>query len=162
MLPSDFDIFSASVSTMPLCIQMRAKGRAAAVDRERGAQLGLGHHRALDVPGGATSPPGRVPARVLALLARFPEREVEWALLERLRARLLALVHVPGTAVGELAVALEAGGPEVDVAARLVGVAALDEVGYQGDDAIHGLRGQGLRIGAPEAEPVGVLEVGAR
>ena len=32
MFPSDFDIFSASVSTIPLCIQTRAKGRPAASD----------------------------------------------------------------------------------------------------------------------------------
>ena len=32
MLPSDFDIFSASVSIMPLCIQIRAKPRPAASD----------------------------------------------------------------------------------------------------------------------------------
>ena len=32
MLPSDFDIFSASVSIIPLCIQSRAKGRPAASD----------------------------------------------------------------------------------------------------------------------------------
>ena len=32
MLPSDFDIFSASVWTIPLCIQTRANGRPAASD----------------------------------------------------------------------------------------------------------------------------------
>ncbi len=32
MLPSDFDIFSAPASTIPLCIQARAKGRPAASD----------------------------------------------------------------------------------------------------------------------------------
>jgi hypothetical protein len=32
MFPSDFDIFAASVSTIPLCIQARANGRPAASD----------------------------------------------------------------------------------------------------------------------------------
>src|SRR4029077_20183873 len=96
--------------------------RAAAVDREGRPQLRLGHHRALDMPGGTATAPGRVPARVLPLLVRFPEREVEPVLLQRLRARLLALVHVLGPAVGELAVTLEAADAEVDVTAGLVGV----------------------------------------
>src|SRR5215213_8459076 len=56
---------------------------AAAVDREGGAELLLGHHRALDVPGGPSRPPWRVPARVLVGLVRLPEGEVEPVLLQR-------------------------------------------------------------------------------
>src|SRR6202012_5273382 len=111
----------------------------AAVDGEGGAQLPLGHHRALDVPRRAAGAPGRVPGGVLALLGRLPEGEVEAFLLEAGGARLLALVHVLGTAVGELAVVGEAADAEVDVAARLVGVAALDQVGDQLDDPVHRL-----------------------
>ena len=163
MLPSDFDIFSASVSIIPLCIQIRANGRPAASDwaisfswwgktrsepppwiANDGAQLGLGHRRALDVPAGPARAPGRVPAGVLAVLVRLPEGEVERVLLERVRARLLALVHVLGAAVGELAVAAEAADAEVDVAAGLVGVAGLDQVGDQRDDP-------GDRLASPAA-----------
>ena len=84
---------------------------------------------------GPPRPPGRVPAGVLALLVGLPEGEVEAVLLERARTGLLALVHVLGAAVGELAVAVEAADAEVDVAAGLVGVAGLDQLGDQGDDA---------------------------
>ena len=150
MLPSDFDIFSASRLDHPVVHPDPREGPprrlglgdlvlvvgkdevgAAAVDRERRPQLGLGHRRALDVPAGPPRPPGRVPGGVLARLVGLPEGEVERVLLERGRARLLALVHVLGAAVGELAVVGEAADPEVDVAARLVGVAGVDQLGDQ-------------------------------
>ena len=153
MLPSDFDIFSASVSTIPLCIQRRANGRPAASDCAISFSW-WGKTRsepppwiANDGPSSASAiaehsmcqpgpprPPGRVPARVLALLVRLPEGEVERVLLERRRPRLLSLVHVLGAPVGELAVAVEAAHAEVDVAAGLIGVPGLDQVGDQGDD----------------------------
>ena len=55
---------------------------AAAVDRELEAEQLLGHRRALDVPARPAVAPGARPERVLALLARLPEREVERRLLE--------------------------------------------------------------------------------
>ena len=143
MFPSDFDIFSASVSTIPLCIQSRAKGRPAASDwaisfswwgktrsepppwiaKAAPSSCSAITEHSMCQPG-RPGPQGESQLRVLALLVRLPEREVERVLLQRGRARLLALVHVLGAAVGELAVAVEAADPEVDVAARLVGVAA--------------------------------------
>ena len=180
MLPTDFDIFSSSSWTIPLCIQIRARGtpRAASVwaisfswwgktrsepppwIAKSGPSSLLGHRRALDVPAGPALPPGRGPAGVLVGLARLPEREVERVLLQRLGARLLALVHLVGVAVRELAVAVEAADAEVDVAARLIGVPGLDQRLDQGDDLRDRLRGQRLGVGAAEPEPVGVLDVG--
>ncbi len=135
--------------------------RATPVDGELGPQLLLGHHRALDVPGRPPRAPGGLPARVLAFLGRLPEGEVEAALLQQRRARLLALVHLLGVAVGELAVAVEAADAEVDVAASLVGVAALDQVGDHRDDPVDRLGRQRLGVRAAEAEGAGVFEVGA-
>src|SRR4029453_18347914 len=94
--------------------------RAAAVDLERHAQHGLGHRRALDVPPGSALAPGRLPPAVLALLAALPEREVLRRLLELGGVVPLALLHLLEGAVRELAVALERGDPEVDIAAALV------------------------------------------
>ena len=91
MFPTDFDIFSSAIRIIPLCIQMRASGTlagalglgdlvlvmgedevdAAAVDLEVGAQLLLGHRRALDVPAGAPLAPGALPRGVLAWLRAF-------------------------------------------------------------------------------------------
>ena len=129
---------------MPLCIQTRASGRPraasvwaisfswcgktrsdpAAVDLEVDAEDLLGHRRALDVPARPPLAPGRRPARVLALLARLPEREVLRRLLELGGVVALALLHLLERAVRELAVAVEARHAEVDVAAGRVGVAA--------------------------------------
>ena len=133
----------------------------AAVDREVGAEELLGHRRALDVPPRTPLPPRRGPTAVLVGLARLPQREVQRVFLQGLGTRLLALVHVGGVAVRELAVAGEAADPEVDVAARLVRVVALDQGLDQGHDLADRLRRQGLLLGAAEAEAVGVLDVGA-
>ena len=102
---------------------------------------------------GRPGPQGESQRGVLALLVRLPEREVERVLLERCRPGLLALVHLVRVAVGELAVAVEAAHPEVDVAAALVGVAALDQGLDQGDDLRDRLRGERLGVGTAEAEP---------
>ena len=182
MLPSDFDIFAASVSTIPLCIQTRANGRPAASDwaisfswwgktrsepppwiANDGAQLRLGHHRALDVPAGPPRAPGRVPAwcpRPLCAPSRGRSRAD--SSFSEAESGLLALVHVLGAAVGELAVAGEAADPEVDVARRTRRRARLDQLGDQRDDPADRLGGQRLGVGPAQAEPVGVLEVGAR
>src|SRR5688572_23583413 len=107
MLPTDLAIFSsAAVSTMPLCIQIRASGLrrlvlmvwehevgAAAVHGELEAQQVLGHGGALDVPTRPALPPGARPGGVLAVLAPLPESEVEPVLLEVVGAGLLALIH---------------------------------------------------------------------
>ncbi len=173
MLPTDFDIFSSSVWTIPLCIQIRARGEpagglglgdlvlvmgedevgAAAVDREVGAELGFSAiaEHSMCQPG-RPSPQGESQARVLARLARLPEREVERVLLELGAAGLLALVHLVGVAVRELAVAVEAADPEVDVTPGLVGVPALDQRLDQRDDLGDRLGRQRLGVGAAEAE----------
>jgi hypothetical protein len=164
---------------MPLCIQKRAAAggrglgyfvlvvredqvRAAAVDLEVHAQDRLRHGRALDVPARPALAPGRLPERVLALLARLPEREVLRRLLELRRVVALALLHVLERAVRELAVVRERSDAEIDVAARLVGVPALHERLDEGDDLVDRLAGLGLGVGAAEPERLGVVDVGGR
>ncbi len=71
----------------------------------------------------------------------------------------LSLLHLLPRAVGELAVAVEARHAEVHVAARGVGVAALDEGGDQVDDRPDRLRRARLVVGPAEAEAVGVALV---
>ena len=51
--------------------------RPAAVDVEAHAQQLLGHRGALDVPARPAAAPGGLPGRVLPLLGRLPQREVE-------------------------------------------------------------------------------------
>ena len=134
--------------------------RSAAMDLEVHAQERLGHRRALDVPARPALAPGRVPVDVLPLLARLPEREVLRRLLELGRVVALALLHLLERPVGELAVAVEAGDAEVDVTARLVGVAALDQRLDQLDDLRDRLARLRLVVGAPDAERLGVRQVG--
>src|SRR2546423_15388858 len=98
---------------------------AAAVDLEARAEELLREHRALDVPPRPTSPPGRVPGRVLALLVRLPEGEVARILLQGIRFLLLDLVR---PLAGEAAVLREARHPEIDVALDRVRVPGVDEL----------------------------------
>ena len=56
---------------------------AAAVDLKSDPEPLLGHRRALDVPARPAAAPGREPDRVLAVLVRLPQREVERVLLQR-------------------------------------------------------------------------------
>jgi hypothetical protein len=162
---------------MPLCIHSRVSSalrglvlvmgehqvRAAAVDVEAHAQQLLGHRRALDVPTRPPLAPGRRPAGVLAGLARLPQGEVQGILLARqlrpLPTVVLALVHVLQTAVGKASVAGVRAHAEVDVAARLVGVATLDQGADVLDDRPDRLRREGLVVGSAEAQRVGVGDV---
>ena len=129
------------------------------MDLEVGAQQLLGHGRALDVPAGPALAPRRGPLGVLALLVRLPQREVARALLELGGVVALALAHLQRRAVGQLAVGREAVHAEVHVAAGLVGVAALDQVGDQRHDRVHGGRRLGLVVGAAQAQARGVVHV---
>ena len=182
MLPTDFDIFSSSIWTIPLCIQIRARGDAAgrlglgdlvlvvgedevdaaAVDREVGAELLLGHRRALDVPARAARAPRASPRRCPPPpCCALPEREVERVLLQRGGAGLLALVHLLGVAVGELAVAVEAADAEVDVAVR-PRRRARPRSGASIRETISAIVSvaSGSESGRPRPERVGVLDVG--
>ena len=96
MLPSDFDIFSAPVSIIPLCIQIRANGRPAASDwaisfswwgktrsepppwiaNEAPSSASAIAEHSMCQPG-RPGPQGESQLRVLAGLARLPEGEVE-------------------------------------------------------------------------------------
>ena len=119
----------------------------------------LRHRRALDVPAGPALPPGTRPGGVLAGLASLPEREVERRLLELGDSRLLALVHGIGIAVGEPAVSGEAADAEIDVAARLVCMAGIDQIPDQAHDRSDRLGCPRLVVGPAEAEGVGVGDV---
>ena len=90
----------------------------------------------------------------------FQSAKSRRVLLERSGPRLLALIHLVGVPVGELAVAVEAPHPEVDVAVRLVGVPLLDQRLDQGDDLGDRLRRQRLGVRAAQPEGVGVGDVG--
>ncbi len=129
------------------------------MDLERPAEVLLGHRRALDVPARAAASPRRLPPRVLARLRRLPEREVTRVLLQV--ARLLR-DHVVEVRAREDAVLGEPRDAEVDVAARLVREAAVDELLDQRHDLGDRLGGERLRVRPSEAERTGVLEVPLR
>ena len=134
---------------------------AAAVHVEAGAQVAQAHGRALDVPAGAPHAPRALPGR-LARLGGLPDGEVERVLLAGLGVDAHALFELVDALPAELAVLVEAAHPEVDAAVSLVGVAAGDELADEVDDLGDGLGGPGLHVGARDAEPVGVLDVGGR
>jgi hypothetical protein len=71
----------------------------------------------------------------------------------------LALVHLVDVAARQLAVAVQRPHAEVHVAARGVGVAALDERTDQVEDRGDVLGGERLVVRAAKPEPLGVLDV---
>src|SRR5437660_327586 len=89
--------------------EMKLEGRAEEL---------LRHRRALDVPAGAASAPGRVPGRVLSRLCGLPECEVARVLLER--ARILVGLELVEPLSREVSVVVEPGDAKVDIAAGLV------------------------------------------
>ena len=64
------------------------------MDLEPHTQQRLGHCGALDVPSGPPPPPRRIPRRVLALLLRFPQREIERVPLALGSLDLVYLIHL--------------------------------------------------------------------
>ena len=132
---------------------------AAAVDVELDAQQRLGHRRALDVPARPPRPPRRVPGRVLALLRRLPQREIERIVLEIRALDALALVHLVDVPARQLAVGVERADAEVDVPGHRVGRVGVDQPLDQLDDLAHVLRRVRLGVRPPEPEPVGVGDV---
>ena len=108
---------------------------------------------------GRPRPHGESHARVLALLVRLPEREVERVLLEVGALDALALVHLVDVAARQRAVVGERAHAEVDVAAGRVGVPALDQRADQVEDRLDVLGRQRLVVGPAEPEPLGVGHV---
>ncbi|CAB4702287.1 unannotated protein [freshwater metagenome] len=106
---------------------------AAAVDVEGVTEVLAGHRGALDVPAGASGPPGRGPGcgrRLRLLLPALPQREVAGVALAT-QIGVLGRLHVVDALVGQLAVRRPAADVEVDVARpvlRGVGVAARDQL----------------------------------
>ena len=130
---------------------------AAAVHVEVLAELRARHGRALDVPAGPPSPPGRVPGRVLVRLVGLPEREVERRALALAGLDAGAGDQLVGPLARELAVRRIGLDAEVDVAVGgRVGRAALDQPLDQRDDLGDRLARERLGVGPPEPEPVGV------
>ena len=132
---------------------------AAAVHVEPGAQVAQAHGRALDVPAGPAHAPRAVPGR-LARLGGLPDGEVERVGLAGLGVDAHALLELVDALLAELAVLVEAAHAEVDAAVGRVGVVGADELADEVDDLGDRLRGLGLDVGARDAEPVGVLDVG--
>jgi hypothetical protein len=93
---------------------------AAAVDVEGGAQVLVGHGRALQVPAGAAAAPRRLPGG-LARLGRLPHREVARVALagDALLGGLAQIVD--DVLVGQRQIAGEGAHVEVDAAVGLVG-----------------------------------------
>ena len=144
MLPTDFDIFSVGHLDHPVVHpdprQRHPAGRLGLGD----LVLVVGKTRsepppwiAKSVPSsfsaiaehsmcqpGRPSPQGEGQPVSSSALRAFQSAKSSGSSFSDCGARLLALVHLVGVAVGELAVAVEAADPEVDVAAGLVGVAA--------------------------------------
>ena len=111
---------------------------------------------------GRPSPQGDSHAGVLALLARLPEREVLRRLLQLGGVVALALLHLLQRAVRELAVARRTTRRGSTRRRRARRRARLDQVLDQPDDRADRLGRLRLGVGAPEAEPVGVLHVARR
>ena len=122
-------------------------------------ELLLCHHRALDVPTRSAAPPRRLPRRVLSRLRRLPEGEVARVLLERIRLLLLDCARPLARQSTVLGVPPD---PEVDVALDGVREAALDERLDERDDLRNEVGRARERVGHPEAEVTGVLEVPVR
>src|SRR5205823_10758433 len=91
---------------------------AAAVDVERGAEVLVRHRRALQVPAGTPTAPGRRPTG-LARLLRLPHREVTRVAFAGL-AHARGLLQVVQLLPGQPQIAREGAHVEVDVAVRLV------------------------------------------
>ena len=108
---------------------------------------------------GRPGSPGAVPRR-LAGLGALPQGEVEriTLVLPHLDAR--AVAHLVGLLLRELAVCGVAAHVEVDVGARLIGVATIDQLADQIDDLLDVLGGERLHVGTAETQPVGVVAVG--
>ena len=108
---------------------------------------------------GRPSPQGLGQAVSSPGLRAFQRAKSSGRLLELGDSRLLALVHGVGIAVGEPAVSGEAADAEIDVAARLVGMAGIDQIPDQAHDRSDRLGCPRLVVGPAEAERVGVGDV---
>ena len=125
----------------------------AAVDVELRAQIAVGHGRALDMPAGASGPPGALPRRFSGLGA-FPECEVGGVsfLLGRLDAGIVPADRVD-VAPGELSVVGVAADAIVDVATfDGVGAVVLDQLLYHFDDLRYLLCGARVDVGGRDIE----------
>src|SRR5262249_41572842 len=98
----------------------------AAVDVDGLPQVLHRHRRALDVPPRAPRPPWALPRR-LAGFGTLPQREVERVALGLAGLDPVALAHLVHATARELAVVRLAADVEVDVAARRIRMALLDQ-----------------------------------
>ena len=172
MLPSDFDIFSASVSIIPLCIQIWAKPRPAPSDWAISFSW-WGKTRSEPPPWIANSGPSSASAIAEHSMCQpgrpGPQGESQevsssglWA-FQRAKSSGSSLSEAdPASSpwsmssvrrLESLPYSAIAADLEVDVAARLVGVAGVDQLGDQLQDLADRLGRQRLGVGAAEPEP---------
>ena len=147
MLPTDLAIFSPSSRTMPLCIQMRASGFPRAASVWAISFSWCGKTRSEPPPWISKSTP-RISSAIAEHSMCQPGRPAPQGASSAVSSPsfcafqsakscglsfsvggvvALALLHLLERAVRELAVAVEARHAEVDVAARRVGVARVDQ-----------------------------------
>ena len=121
---------------------------------EGGAKVLLAHRRALDVPARTALAPRALPGDAFGLprLRRLPEREVEGIAFQLAGIDARARQEVVEVALGELPVLREAPDREVDVAARLVGVASGNELFDERDHLGNMLGGLGLDVRGRDPE----------
>ncbi len=135
---------------------------AAAVDTELASEELLGHRRALDMPAGTAIAPWRGPGDVLVGLRRLPEREVDGIAFVLAGLDAGSRAQLVGPLAREVAVGGEAAHGEVDVALRLVGVTARDQLLDERDDLGQRLGCERLAVGTADPEPLGVGHVRGR
>src|SRR5690606_11014993 len=110
---------------------------------------------------GSTRPPGRLPVG-LARLGALPEGEVQRVDLGLADLDAITGPELFGSGPRELAVTLQSGHPEVDVAVGGVGETPVDQPGGEVDDLLDVLARLGLVVGREHAEaPVCVGKPGA-
>ena len=136
---------------------------AAGVEVDGLAQVLAGHGAALDVPAGASVPPGAFPVG-LAGLGSLPDREIGGILFQivvhaaaQLAVSALKVVKVQMAQLAVAGVRLDA---EIDVAvAGHIGVAGLHQILDDTDDLADMLGGAGAHGGGLDVQTVRVLDV---
>ena len=110
--------------------------QATAMDVEGGAQVLGGHGGAFQVPARAARPPRRLPERLAGLRA-LPEREVAGISFGVVGVGVVGGPHVVQALPGQRAVGRPGADVEVDVAARRIRVAAVDQPPHERDHLRH-------------------------
>ena len=132
---------------------------AAGVDVDRFAEVCCDHRRALDMPAGASAPPGTVPARQIGC-GRFPQHEIGRVLLVRGDFYARAGDHFVGRAARQLAVLRERRDIEQHMTFSRVSMVTGDQAFAHGDDLRDMRGGVGCDIGRIDPELRHIFGVG--